>query len=103
MRNDAYSREYLPVIGWLRLHGAPSRMVIGPSELGFELGFTPRLADDFRLGYNSGKRPDLIVIDPNYRAKMDRIRAAHPEICAYLDRTLSTEYRQVFSDNVYTI
>jgi hypothetical protein len=103
MRNDAYSRQYRPVIRWLHSRAAPSALIMGPSELGFELGFTPRLVDDFRLGYYSGKCAAFIVIDPNYRATMDQIRAAHPEIGAYLDRTLSIDYQPVFSNDVYTI
>jgi hypothetical protein len=59
--------------------------------------------DDFHVGCNRGKRLEFIATDPGYRAAMNRIRAAYPDIGAYLVRRLSTEYGPVFSNDVYTI
>ena len=73
MRHDAYSEQYLPAVAFLRSHEQPRTLIMGPSEFGFQLGYDRELVDDFRLGYNSGKTPDYIVIDPNYRGAIGEI------------------------------
>ncbi len=103
MRHDAYRDQYLPAIAFLKSHERPRTLIIGPSELGFELGYNRELDDDFRLGYNSGKTPDYIVIDPNYRGVIDAFRTDHPEIYEFTKRRLTRDYVPVFKNATYTI
>lgn len=103
MRRDAFHGLYLPVTNFLKGHRGPGTLILGPSELGFQLGYGKELDDDFRLGYNSGKTPDYIVIDPNYRAAIDAFRSEHPDIYRFDQRRLENEYVPVFSNANYTI
>jgi hypothetical protein len=103
MRHDGYDDEYLPAVAFLRSHEQPRTLILGPSEFGFQLGYDRELVDDFRLGYNSGKSPDYIVIDPNYRGAIDALRKDHPEIYAFTERRLTSEYVPVFQNAIYTI
>ncbi len=103
MRHDAYDDEYLPAVAFLKAHEQAQTLILGPSELGFQLGYGRELVDDFRLGYNSGKSPDYIVIDLNYRGAIDALRTAHPEIYEFVERRLTNEYVPVFHNTIYTI
>ena len=40
---------------------------MGSAELGFELGFKSSIVDDWSLGCDSGKVPDVIVQELGYR------------------------------------
>jgi len=60
-RND-YAHVYKPTIIAIRQMSRPQDVIMGPSELGFALGFHPPLVDDCYLGYASGIRPQVYVM-----------------------------------------
>ena len=94
-----YQREYSPAIAFLRKEGKP---VDGVAELGFGLGFQPGLTDDHRLGYYTGKDPQLVVMDHNYDDYYHQYQRTDPEIYRYIHGKLSTS-RVIFENPLYRI
>jgi hypothetical protein len=77
--------------------------VIGPAELGYQLGFNNALRDDVRLGYYSGLRPQFIVTSGWYRLWFDAAATRDPAIHAYIERLLQRDYRQVLASGEYQV
>jgi len=97
-----YGSIYRPVIAVLQRDMHPGQFVIGSAELGFGLGFD-RVLDDANLGYYSGKRPDFIVIDSNYRAHLADLARRQPEVYGSLESMLAGEYRPIYSNSGYSV
>jgi hypothetical protein len=71
------------------------------AEFGIPLQFDRRIIDDFRLGYRSGKRPDLIVMDtPRYRLWTALLRDQDAGNYRYIQNLLSS-YRVVYDHGAY--
>ncbi len=70
IRLDRYHNPYSPAVATIRSYLPPNGVVMGGSELGFALGFGPPLVDDRYLGYLSGKRPDVFVVNEYYGGPM---------------------------------
>jgi 4-amino-4-deoxy-L-arabinose transferase-like glycosyltransferase len=103
IQRNNYGTQFLPVVRFIQGHMANETVVMGPSELGFELGFNGNLVDDFNLGYYSGKRPGLIVMDENYREVLAYKRREKPDLDAYVQKLLTQQYRQVYRDTAYVV
>ena len=74
------------------------------SEMGLELGFTSSLTDDFRLGYRSGKRAGLIVLDEaRYQPWIELLAGQDPGNYQFIQRLLREEYRLVYDRAGYKI
>jgi hypothetical protein len=69
-------------------------VVMGGSELGFSLGFRPPLIDDRHLGYFSGIRPEVFVMNDYYIIVM----APRKALENYVQSTLDAEYRLVLTN-----
>ena len=81
----AYSTNYLATTNYLKEHAKGNGMIMGSSELAFELGYADNLVDDQRLGFRSGKRPDFIVIDKNrYDEWIPQYEQREPETYRYI-------------------
>jgi 4-amino-4-deoxy-L-arabinose transferase-like glycosyltransferase len=102
LKADAYHRQYLDETTYLKRHTTPGQLIIGSSELGFELGFGGGLVDDFRLGYVSGKRPDLIVLDKNrYQEWIPLLKSAQPDAYWYDTELLRRDFQEVHRNDAY--
>jgi 4-amino-4-deoxy-L-arabinose transferase-like glycosyltransferase len=77
------------------------RLVMASAEFGIPLRFDSRLIDDFRLGYRSGKRPDLIVMDtPRYCLWTGLLRDQDAGNYHYVQNLLNS-YRVVYDHGAY--
>lgn len=65
IHND-YQNRYMNAVNFLSKNASPGSLTMGSGELAFKLGFDGQIVDDARLGYISGKRPDLIVLEGQY-------------------------------------
>jgi 4-amino-4-deoxy-L-arabinose transferase-like glycosyltransferase len=93
--------DFLAAAGFLRHRLKDYRLVMASSEFGFPLRFDRRLIDDFRLGYRSGKRPDLIVMDaPRYCLWTGLLRGEDAGNYSYIQRLLGS-YRVVYNQGAY--
>jgi hypothetical protein len=97
-----YGRIYRPVVAMLRRDLRPGQFVIGSAELGFGVGFG-RVLDDANLGYYSGKRPEFLVMDSNYRAHLADLARTNPALYTSLAGLLRDQYRTVYTNAGYTV
>jgi hypothetical protein len=95
-------RAFAPAVRYLQDHYTPTTFIMGDGSLLFGLGPDWHVLDDFRLGYNTGKRPDVIVIDEAWDDRIGMLREQHPDILEYTRRVLSG-YREVYNQNAYRI
>jgi hypothetical protein len=96
-----YQNIYLPVVQFLNSPTHVRENVIGSAELGFQIGFE-RLTDDFRLGYYSGKRAGVIVVEENYEGMFRRYQTQEPDVYRHVTKTLSGA-RKVFDNGRYRV
>ena len=96
-------REFQPMIAFLNQHRRPDTVIMGPSELGFALGYNPPLVDDYRLGYFSGKHAQYVVVDDNYRALINDLKTDNPPVYRSVTDRLAHEYHPVWQDGLYQI
>jgi 4-amino-4-deoxy-L-arabinose transferase-like glycosyltransferase len=101
IKRDAYHKEYLPLIQYVRSVTPPNGKVTGPAELGFELGFDTNLKDDYSLGYFTGRVPDVIVQDDLYRGRLKEVEDT-PELHKSL-LAIMARYHLTFSEPVYVV
>jgi len=102
--HDDYDRRYLPVTTFLAAHAGKNKLIMGPSELAFQLGFGNNLLDDTRLGCISGKQADYIVIDKlGYAAAITYLEGDDPKCYLYIRKELAERYRAVYDAGGYTV
>jgi hypothetical protein len=102
--HDDYDRRYLPVTTFLAAHAGKNKLIMGPSELAFQLGFGNNLLDDTRLGCISGKQADYIVIDKlGYAAAITYLEGDDPKCYLYIRKELAERYRAVYDAVGYTV
>jgi hypothetical protein len=100
----AYSTNYLAATNYLKEHARGKRVIMGSSELAFELGYADNLVDDQRLGFRSGKRPDFIVIDKNrYDEWIPQYEQREPETYRYIRGMMDGEFHPVLENAAYRI
>ena len=96
------AESFDPAIQFLRGHYTPATFIMGNSCLLF--GLTPQwnLLDDFRLGYDTGKRPAVIVIDESWEDRIGMLRQNDPAIWQHTQEVLAG-YRDVYNQHGYRI
>jgi len=93
--------DFLAASDFLRSRLNGYRLVMASAEFGIPLRFDKRLIDDFRLGYRSGKRPDLIVMDtPRYCLWTALLRNQDAGNYRYIQDLLAS-YRVVYDHGAY--
>jgi len=100
----AYSTIYLATTDYLKQHAKSQNIIMGSSELAFELGYADNLVDDHRLGFRSGKRPDFIVIDNNHYAEyIAQYEQREPDTYRYIHDMMAREFHQVLDNPGYKV
>jgi hypothetical protein len=104
IRQDAYHRRYLDTTAFIQEHAKPNDLVMGSSELGWQLGWNSHLVDDYRLGFISGKRPDIVVLDKNrYQEWIANLSVGEPQAYQFIQALLENEFRLVHRNAGYAI
>ena len=100
----AYSTIYLATTGYLKGHAYGKGVIMGSSELAFQLGYADNLVDDPRLGFRSGRRPNFIVIDKNrYAEWIPQYEQREPETYRYIRGMMDREFHQVLENDGYQV
>lgn len=86
---DSYTSLYVPAVQFLRTHTDARTTIMGNAELAFGLGFPGNLRDDYRLGFFTGVRPEVIVVDTDYQYYFEAFRSKSPAIYAHILKQLS--------------
>ena len=97
IKQNDYRKNYHPAIEFLESYpDIKSHLIMGSGELGFGLEFPDNLIDDWRLGFHSGKKPDLIVVGKQYEGMFHGLRTSEPEVYKHVTELLNQEYRQIY-------
>lgn len=94
--------SYLPAVEFLRSHYTPSTFIMGNACLLFGLAPDWNLLDDFRLGYNTGKRPAVIVITESWQDRIGMLREYNEAIWQHT-QTVLAGYREVYNQRGYRV
>ena len=94
---------YDPAVQYLRAQFDRNTLIMGGGGLIFGLGPDWNLLDDIRLGYNSGKRAEVVVVDPTWDDSIHEMQRNSPRIHAFVSHLLETEYREVYNRDGYRI
>jgi len=102
IRQNDYRRSYLPAVQFLKAN-AGSSLIMGSTDLAFQLGFDANLVDDIRLGYYSGKRADFIVVDEIYEDAFKGIWTQDLTVYQYMSDLIARQYHPVYDYGHYRI
>jgi hypothetical protein len=94
---------YDPAVQYLRAQFNPRTFIMGGAELIFGLGPDWNILDDVRLGYNTGRKPDVIVIDPGWDDRIQALKLESPAIHEFVAHRLEAEFREVYNHGGYRI
>lgn len=94
---------YDAAVQYLRARFDRNTFIMGGAGLIFELGPDWKILDDFHLGYNSGKRAEVVVIDPKWADGIEMLQTQQPPIYAFVTHLLETEYQEVYKQGGYRI
>ena len=104
IRQDAYHKRYLATTAFLKRNERPGDLIFGSTELGWELGWKSNLVDDYRLGFLTGKRPDIVVLDKNrYQDWIPRLDAVEPQTYRYTVDLLANRFREAYRNDSYIV
>ena len=94
---------YDQAVQYLRARFDPKTFIMGGAGLIFDLGPNWNILDDVRLGYDSGKRADVIVIDPSWHDGMEMMEGYTPKVYVFVSQLLATSYQEVYNQGGYRI
>jgi 4-amino-4-deoxy-L-arabinose transferase-like glycosyltransferase len=101
LRGSSMRTAYLPVVDLLQRH--PGLTVTGPAEFAFAVGFEGALRDDLRLGYYSGRRPDLFITNGWQRDWLERADKREPAVARAIRQKLKSEFREIYRNSDYVV
>ena len=77
---------------------------MGSTELGWELGWSKNLIDDFRLGYFTGKKPDIVVLDKNrYQEWIPKLKDTSVKEYEFTAGLLEREFEPAHRNDAYVV
>ena len=97
---NSYS-HYLSAIRWIHSNVPRQALIMGDSSLYFDLG-TVQLVDDIRLGYLTGRKADIVIVDARYRDCFYYLRRDEPDAWHYIEHYLRDECRAIPLSDGYT-
>lgn len=104
IKKDHNHKIYLPMMTALKNTADKDDIIMGSPELGFGLEFSKNFRDDFRLGFHTGIRPDIIVTEARYRAVLERkLKSEEPDVYRHVTDLLNNEFKQVYVNDYYKI
>jgi 4-amino-4-deoxy-L-arabinose transferase-like glycosyltransferase len=102
MKVNTYRQGYAPAVAFLQTRTTPQTVIMATGDMGFGLGFDRNLLDDTRLGYYTGIRPEVIVVEEIYAENFKGWRTSEPALAEHVARTLA-HYDVVFDRGGYQI
>jgi hypothetical protein len=103
IRQNNYGKGFQPAANFLRAQATAQSSIAAGSGVAFGLGFPANVIHDPALGYNSGKRFDYIVIDPESAYSIDSSKGRDAKLYDYTMRLLNSDYDRVYDQRSYTI
>lgn len=106
IRRDNYRNSFLPAAAILKQHATPQSRIAANPGVALGLGFPENVLNDPLFGYNSGKKFDYIVIDPETAYSIERSKGRDElaqKVYDYTMRLLADEYTRIYDHRSYTI
>ena len=106
IRRDNYRNSFQPVAAFLRQNAMAQSSIAANPGVALGLGFPENVFNDPLYGYNSKKRFDYIVIDPESAFAIDRSKERNElgrQTYDYTMRLLADEYSLVYEHRSYAI
>jgi hypothetical protein len=75
---NTYADTYLPAIHWIHANVPRQTLIMGDSALFFDLG-TEHLIDDIRLGYLTGNKPGIVIVNERYQDFFNYLKRDEPD------------------------
>jgi hypothetical protein len=94
---------YDPAVQYLRARFNRQTFIMGGAELIFGLGPDWNILDDVHLGFDTGKKPDVVVIDPAWEDRIQMLKVVSPAIHEFVSTQLKTEFHEVYNRAGYRI
>jgi hypothetical protein len=101
-RTRSYIEKERTMVAWVRSHARPSDRIVGSASLLYGLGFDARLKDDPYLGLRSGRKPDMVIIEPLFRDLYDAWDRVAPDDMHAIRNRLA-EYKPAWNNGTYEI
>lgn len=96
-------RDYFAVTKFLETNYKPGETLMAPAEFAYRFGFYGGLTEDWRLGYATGKSPELIVVGGLGRNWLKHYRDGSPAFAGFVAHRLGEEYAVVLQNRIYTV
>ena len=106
MKRDNYRNSFQPVATFLKQNAMAQSSIAANPGIAFGLGFPENVLSDPLFGYNSKKKFDYIVIDPESAYTIDRSKEGNQlsqQTYDYTMRLLADEYSLIYDHGSYTI
>ncbi len=103
IRRDNFRNSFQPFAEFLKQNTTAQSSIAANPGVALGLGFPDNVLNDPLYGYNSGKRFDYIVIDPESAYAIDSSKDRDRQIYDYTLRLLADEYSQIYDHRNYAI
>ena len=106
IKRDNYRNSFQPVAAFLKQNASAQSSIAASPGVAFALGFPENVLNDPLYGYNSKRKFDYIVIDPETAFAIDRSKDRDEpgrQTYDYAMRLLADEYSRVYDHRSYTI
>jgi 4-amino-4-deoxy-L-arabinose transferase-like glycosyltransferase len=97
IRQDDYHRTYGPLIEAIKQNSPRDALVMSQGEVWFGLLPDRSVLIDNRLGFSSGLRPDVVVMDQVFRDLIERDRTTDPAAYRH-EQEMIGQFRSVYKD-----
>ncbi len=106
IKRDNYRNEFQAAVTVLKQNATDQSTISANPGTAFGLGFPDNVVHDPLFGYNTKKRWDYIVIDPEAAYSIERSKDRDEQsklVYEHTMRLLSEEYQQIYDHGSYTI
>ena len=103
IRRDNYRNSFQPAMTVLRQNATAQSSIATNPGVAFGLGFPENVFHDPLFGYNTRKRFDYIVIEPETAYGLELSKDRDQQVYDYITRLLADEYTRIYDHGSYTI
>lgn len=79
------------------------RQITAPAEFAFALGFDGQLVDDYRLGYYTGRRPDVFAMNEWQQLWLRNANRTEANVVRAIEQRLREDYVEVYRNPSYAL
>ena len=100
---DNYRSSFQPAVTALKQNTTAQTSIAANPGVAFGMGFPENVFHDPRFGYNSKRKFDYIIIDPETAYSIELSKQRDPDVHDFIIRLLADQYNQIYDYRSYTI